>query len=58
VAAMGLVKLNSDLVGRIWINERPSGAIRWEGEDSQLGRSGSGVWKADIFKTVAPACVG
>jgi hypothetical protein len=55
---MGLVKLNSDLVGRIWINERPSGAIRWEGEDSQLGRSGSGVWKADIFKTVAPACVG
>jgi hypothetical protein len=27
-------------------------------EDRRLGRSGSGMWKADTSKVVAAACVG
>jgi hypothetical protein len=26
--------------------------------DHRLGRSGSGMWKVNTFKVVAPACVG
>jgi hypothetical protein len=58
VAAICLLKLNSILVDRFWLSWRLSGPLRQKGEDHQLGRLGSGVWKADTFKAVAPACVG
>jgi hypothetical protein len=57
VAAIGTLNSNSGLVDRFWINWRLDGALRWKGEDRQLGRSGSGVWKASIFKAVASTCV-
>jgi hypothetical protein len=49
---------NSDLVNRFSIHWRPGRALRWKGEDRQLGRSESGVWKVGTFKTVAPTGVG
>jgi hypothetical protein len=33
-------------------------ALRWKGEDRQLGRSESDVWNVNTFKVVAPTCVG
>jgi hypothetical protein len=58
VATIGPFKLNSGLVDRFSINWRLGGGLRWKGEDCRLGRSESGVWNADAFKTVAPTCVG
>jgi hypothetical protein len=58
VAAIGPLNLNLGICGRFWIIWRPSGALRWKGEDHCLGRSGSSVWKVSTFKAVAPACVG
>jgi hypothetical protein len=46
------------LVVRLWLNWRSGMTLRWKGEDCQLGRSRSGVWKAGTFKAVAPTCVG
>jgi hypothetical protein len=57
VVVIGPLNLNLAICGRFWIIWRPGGALRWKGEDHQLGRSGSGVWKAGTFKAVAPACV-
>jgi hypothetical protein len=57
VSAIGLFKLNFVLVVWLWLSWRLGGALRWKGEDHWLRRSGSGVWKADTFKAVAPACV-
>jgi hypothetical protein len=37
-------------------NLRPDGALRWKIEDRQLGRSGSGMWKACNSKVIAPTC--
>jgi hypothetical protein len=54
VAAIGPLKLNSILVVRI-LAKLEGGTLRWKGEDRRLGRSVSGVWKAGIFKAVAPA---
>jgi hypothetical protein len=40
------------------VNLSPSGALRWKAEDCRLGRSESVMWKVDISKVVAHACVG
>jgi hypothetical protein len=40
---MSFLNSNSGLVDRIWLNLRPGEALRWKGEERQLGRSGSGV---------------
>jgi hypothetical protein len=58
VAAIGPCKTQLCLVVRLWLNWRPGRALRWKGEVRQLGRTGSGVWKAGAFKVVAHACVG
>jgi hypothetical protein len=54
VAAIGPLNLNLRIYDRFWIIWRPGGALRWKGEDCQLGRLESNVWKADTFKAVAP----
>jgi hypothetical protein len=58
MAVIGPLNLNLGICGRFWIIWRLGGALRSKGEDRRLGRSESGVWKAGIFKVVAPACVG
>jgi hypothetical protein len=35
-------------------NMRPGRALRWKAEDHQLGWLGSGMWKTDTSKVVAP----
>jgi hypothetical protein len=58
VAAIGPLNLNLRICGRFWIICRPGRALKWKGEDHQLGRLGRDVWKAGTFKVVAPTCVG
>jgi hypothetical protein len=41
VAAVGSLNSNSSLVGRLWLNWRPGGALRWKVET--IGREGRGV---------------
>jgi hypothetical protein len=58
VVAIGpFLNSNSGLVDRFLTNWRLGGALRWKGKDHRLGRSESGVWKADIFMVVALTCV-
>jgi hypothetical protein len=45
------------LVVKIWLNGDRAGSLGKRG-DSWSGGSGSGTWKANISKVVAPACVG
>jgi hypothetical protein len=52
------LNLNFSLVGKTWLNWRSGGALRWKGEDRQMERSGSGMWKVSTFKVVASYCVG
>jgi hypothetical protein len=57
VATIGPLILNLGIYGRFWIIWRPGEALRWKGEDHQLGRLGSDMWKVSTFKAVAPTCV-
>jgi hypothetical protein len=57
VAVIGPLNLNLGICGRFWIIWRSGGALRWKGEDRQLGSLESGVCKAGTSKAVGPACV-
>jgi hypothetical protein len=54
VMAIGSLNSNLGLVGRIWLNWRPGGALRFKGETVDWDGQGSGMWKAGVFKAVAP----
>jgi hypothetical protein len=45
------------LITETWLNGDRAGPLG-ERKDSWSGRSGSGTWKADTSKVVAPTCVG
>jgi hypothetical protein len=57
MAAIGPLNMNLRICGRFWIIYRLGMTLRWKEEDHRLGRLESGVWKADTFKAVTPACV-